>query len=140
MDKIAGRIFKVNGPIVSAKLNEMLKMMELVYVSQLHLVGEVLAIENDVATIQVYEDTSGVKPGDNVYGSGLPLSVELGPGLLTNVFDGIQRPLEEIMNKSGIYIGRGINVPSLNRNKKWHFVPKVKEGDYLKNLIKLFVC
>ncbi len=131
MDKVAGRIFKINGPIVSAKLTEMLKMMELVYVSELHLVGEVLAIENDIATIQVYEDTSGVKPGDKVYGSGLPLSVELGPGLIGNVFDGIQRPLEEIGKRSGIYIGRGINIPALDREKKWHFTPLVKEGENL---------
>ncbi|MCX7820720.1 MAG: V-type ATP synthase subunit A [Brevinematales bacterium] len=131
MDKVAGRIFKINGPIVSAKLKEMLKMMELVYVSELRLVGEVLAIENDIATIQVYEDTSGVKPGDEVYGSGLPLSVELGPGLIGNVFDGIQRPLEEIGKRSGIYIGRGINIPALDREKKWHFNPLVKEGDIL---------
>jgi len=131
MNKVAGRIFKVNGPIVSAKLTEMLKMMELVYVSEFLLIGEVLSIENDVATIQVYEDTSGVKPGDVVYGSGLPLSVELGPGLIGNVYDGIQRPLEVIAEKSGIYIGRGINIPALNREKKWHFSPVVKEGDYL---------
>jgi len=131
MNKVAGRIFKVNGPIVSAKLTEMLKMMELVYVSEFLLIGEVLSIENDVATIQVYEDTSGVKPGDVVYGSGLPLSVELGPGLIGNVYDGIQRPLEVIAEKSGIYIGRGINIPALNREKKWHFSPMVKEGDYL---------
>lgn len=131
MDKVAGRIFKINGPIVSAKLTEMLKMMELVYVSELHLVGEVLAIENDIATIQVYEDTSGVKPGDKVYGSGLPLSVELGPGLIGNVFDGIQRPLEEIGKRSGIYIGRGINIPALDREKKWHFKPLVREGENL---------
>jgi V/A-type H+-transporting ATPase subunit A len=131
MNKVAGRIFKVNGPIVSAKLTEMLKMMELVYVSEFLLIGEVLSIENDVATIQVYEDTSGVKPGDVVYGSGLPLSVELGPGLIGNVYDGIQRPLEVIAEKSGIYIGRGINIPALNRERKWHFLPVVKEGDYL---------
>ncbi len=131
MDKVAGKIFRVNGPIVSVRLSEMLKMMELVYVSELHLVGEVLAIENDIATIQVYEDTSGVKPGDNVYGSGLPLSVELGPGLVGNVFDGIARPLEEIAKRSGIYIGRGINIPSLDRTRKWHFKPLVKEGDNL---------
>ncbi|MGC8764533.1 MAG: V-type ATP synthase subunit A [Brevinematia bacterium] len=131
MSRAAGKIFKVNGPIISAKLSEMLKMMELVYVSEFHLVGEVLAIENDIATIQVYEDTSGVKPGDEIYGSGLPLSVELGPGLIGNVFDGIQRPLEGISKKSGIYIGRGINIPSLDRAKKWHFKPLVNENDIL---------
>jgi V/A-type H+-transporting ATPase subunit A len=129
--KAVGKITRVNGPIVQAALTDMLKMMELVEVSGYHLVGEVLSIRGDSATIQVYEDTSGVKPGDPVFGTGLPLSVELGPGVIGNVFDGIQRPLKEISQKSGIYIGRGINIPSLDRQKKWHFVPTVKEGEVL---------
>lgn len=124
-----GKIIKVNGPIIKAELTEMLKMMELVQVSEYHLIGEVLSIQGMFATIQVYEDTSGIKPGDLIYGTGLPLSVELGPGIIGNVFDGIQRPLEEIAKRSGIYIGRGVNVPSLNREKKWHFKPAVREGD-----------
>jgi V/A-type H+/Na+-transporting ATPase subunit A len=123
-----GKIIKVNGPIIKAQLTEMLKMMELVEVSQYHLIGEVLSIKDDLATIQVYEDTSGIKPGEAVYGTGLPLSVELGPGIIGNIFDGIQRPLEEIEKKTGIYIGRGVNVPSLNREKKWHFTPSVTAG------------
>ncbi|NPV01676.1 MAG: V-type ATP synthase subunit A, partial [Brevinematales bacterium] len=94
-------------------------------------IGEVLGINGDIANIQVYEDTSGVKPGDSIYGTGLPLSVELGPGLIGNVFDGIQRPLEEIAKISGIYIGRGINIPSLDRKKKWPFKPAVKNGDMI---------
>lgn len=125
----AGKILKVNGPIIRAELSEMLRMMELVEVSEYHLVGEVLSIQGDQATIQVYEDTSGVKPGDFVYSTGLPLSVELGPGIIGNIFDGIQRPLEEIAKRSGIYIGRGINIPSLDRARKWHFVPTAKAGD-----------
>lgn len=129
--KSAGRIIKINGPIVQVELIEALKMMELVEISNFYLVGEVLSIEGDIATIQVYEDTSGVKPGDPVYSTGLPLSVELGPGIIGNVFDGIQRPLKEIAEKSGIYIGRGINVSPLERKKKWQFKPLVKEGDLL---------
>lgn len=132
MKEASGKILKINGPIVTAKLSNTLKMMELVYVSEYLLVGEVLSVENDIVTIQVYEDTTGVKPGDYIYGSGLPLSVELGPGIIGNVFDGIQRPLERILNESGIYIGRGLNIPALSRDKKWHFTPLAKEGDYLK--------
>lgn len=123
-----GSIVKVNGPIIRAALKEPVTMMELVEVSNYRLIGEVLSIRGDSAVIQVYEDTSGVKPGDPVFGTGLPLSVELGPGLIGNVFDGIQRPLEEIRKKTGIYIGRGVNVPALDRNRKWKFKPAVSAG------------
>ncbi|MGA2141225.1 MAG: V-type ATP synthase subunit A [Brevinematales bacterium] len=126
--KKAGVILKINGPIIHAKLTDMLQMMELVEVSDYHLIAEVLSIRGDIAIIQVYEDTSDIKPGDPVYSTGLPLSVDLGPGIIGNIFDGIQRPLEEIEKRSGIYIGRGINVPSLDREKKWHFQPRVAEG------------
>ncbi|MFN4216728.1 MAG: V-type ATP synthase subunit A [Brevinematales bacterium] len=123
-----GRVTRVNGPLVSVHLETGLQMMEVVYVSEFRLVGEVLHIRGEEAVVQVYEDTSGVKPGDEVWHSGLPLSVELGPGLIGNVFDGIQRPLEEIAKISGIYIGRGINVPALSRTRKWEFFPKVGVG------------
>jgi V/A-type H+-transporting ATPase subunit A len=128
-ENIVGTINRVNGPLIEAKLDCMVQMMELVQVSEFRLIGEVLGISGDIANIQVYEDTSGVKPGDKIYGTGLPLSVELGPGLIGNVFDGIQRPLEDIAKISGIYIGRGINIPSLDRKKKWQFKPCVKQGD-----------
>ena len=124
-----GKVVKVNGPLVVVSLETGLQMMEVVYVSQMQLVGEVLHIKGNEAVVQVYEDTSGVKPGDDVFHSGLPLSVELGPGIVGNVFDGIQRPLEEIAKISGIYIGRGINIPALSHEKKWDFVPKVKVGN-----------
>ncbi len=127
-NKKAGKILRINGPIIKAQLFEMLKMMELVEVSEQHLVGEVLSIQGDTSIIQVYEDTSGIKPGDFIYSTGLPLSVELGPGLIGNIFDGIQRPLEEIYKRSGIYIGRGINILSLDRIKKWHFKPSLSLG------------
>ena len=132
IENAVGTITRVNGPLVEAKLNTMVQMMELVQVSEWRLIGEVLGIDDDIANIQVYEDTSGVKPGDLIYGTGLPLSVELGPGLIGNVFDGIQRPLEHIAEISGIYIGRGINIPSLDRKKKWGFKPVVKTGDIVK--------
>jgi V/A-type H+-transporting ATPase subunit A len=128
-ENTVGTITRVNGPLIEAKLSTMVQMMELVQVSEWRLIGEVLGINGDIANIQVYEDTGGVKPGDSIYGTGLPLSVELGPGLIGNVFDGIQRPLEEIAKISGIYIGRGINIPSLDRKKKWPFKPAVKNGD-----------
>jgi V/A-type H+-transporting ATPase subunit A len=130
-NKTIGKIMKVNGPIIKALISEMPKMMELVEVSEYHLIGEVLSIQDEFATIQVYEDTTGIKPGDPIYGTGLPLSVELGPGIIGNVFDGIQRPLEEIAKKSGIYITRGVNVPSLSREKKWIFKPSVSVGQKL---------
>lgn len=127
--KQVGIIKRINGPIIEAEVDEMVQMMELVHISSLMLIGEVLSIDKNKATIQVYEDTTGVKPGDAVYGSGLPLSVELGPGIIGNIFDGIQRPLEAIAEESGIYIGRGINLPSLNRTKKWPFKPALKLND-----------
>ncbi len=130
-NKVIGKITRVNGPLIEAKLSDMLQMMELVQVSDLHLVGEVLGIKEDIATIQVYEDTSSVRPGEAIYGTGLPLGLELGPGIIGNVVDGIQRPLEQIAQTTGIYIGRGINIPSLDRDKKWDFTPTVKTGDEL---------
>ncbi len=131
MAQKVGIISKINGPIIEARVSEMLQMMELVQVSEMHLVGEVLGIQGDIATIQVYEETGGVKPGDPIYGTGLPLSLELGPGIISNVFDGIQRPLARIAEKSGLFLGRGISIPALDRKKTWHFVPVVKKGDLL---------
>src|SRR4051794_10329127 len=107
-------------------------MYELVRVGHESLVGEVIRIEADKATIQVYEETAGVTVGDPVLRSGQPLSVELGPGLMETIYDGIQRPLKHISDESNsIYIPRGIDVPSLDRKKKWDFTPgKLKVGDH----------
>ena len=104
-------------------------VMELVYVSDEHLAGEVISIDGDVATIQVYEDTTGLKPGVPIYRTGRPLSVELGPGLVGNVLDGIARPLNVIREKQGVFIGRGVQTETIDRQKKWLFTPQVKEGD-----------
>lgn len=128
---VAGVIEEINGPIAMVKDVRNLKMMEVVKVSKYLLIGEVISVAGDKALIQIYEDTSGVKPGDYVYGTGVPLSVELGPGILSKIYDGIQRPLDEIY-EYGIFIPRGIDLPALNRTKKWHFKPLVKEGDLVR--------
>ncbi|MBN2049001.1 MAG: V-type ATP synthase subunit A [Spirochaetales bacterium] len=121
--RIIGQIKRVNGPVIEASGITDAGMMELVHVGELGIVGEVIKLEAGGAIIQVYEDPTGLKPGENVYGTALPLSVELGPGLLGSIYDGIQRPLEEIRNLSGTSIQRGITLPALNREKTWHFVP-----------------
>jgi V/A-type H+-transporting ATPase subunit A len=105
------------------------EMFELVRVGKENLIGELIKLETDSAIVQVYEDTTGIAPYDPVYGAGMQLSVELGPGMIGTIYDGIQRPLESIRDMSDIYIKRGITIPSLDRKKKWHFVPLAKEGD-----------
>jgi V/A-type H+-transporting ATPase subunit A len=123
-ERIIGRVRRVNGPVIEARGVTDAMMLELVRVGEARLVGETIKLEGDSAVIQVYEDTTGITPGENVYGSGMPLSVELGPGLIGTIYDGIQRPLEEIRKLSGEFIERGIVAPSLNRDKRWHFVPE----------------
>ncbi len=126
-----GEIIKVSGPLVVAKLDA--KMYDVVFVGEEKLVGEVIKIDRDKAFIQVYEDTTGLKPGDPVENTGKPLSVELGPGILKSIFDGIQRPLDKIAEKTkSVFIKRGVTVNSLDREKKWDFKPLVKEGDVVK--------
>ncbi len=126
-----GKIVGVNGPVVTAEGGN-LSMLEMVFVGNLKLIGEVIHIEGNRATIQVYESTTGLTMGEPVYGTDAPISLELGPGIIGNVFDGIERPLEEIEEKTGVFIGRGIEVKSLNREKKWETKILVKEGDVLK--------
>ncbi|MCD6408280.1 hypothetical protein J7L87_04430, partial [bacterium] len=123
-----GKIVKVSGPLVVAEGMKKSKMFDVVRVGEEKLVGEIIKIEGDVASIQVYEETEGLKVGDPVFGTGSPLLVELGPGLLTNIFDGIQRPLTKIEEK-GDFIFRGVDIPAIDRNKKWDFKPIVKKGD-----------
>ncbi|GJN72467.1 H(+)-transporting V1 sector ATPase subunit A [Purpureocillium lilacinum] len=127
-----GKIYSVSGPVVVAEDMVGVAMYELVKVSHENLVGEVIRINGDQATIQVYEETAGVMVGDPVTRTGKPLSVELGPGLLNGIYDGIQRPLEEISNVTkSIYIPRGISVPALDRKKKWTFNPTKRVGDHI---------
>lgn len=127
-----GRVFGVSGPVVTAEDMLGVQMFEVVQVGHEKLAGEVIRITGDQATIQVYEETSGLCVGDPVIRTGKPLSVELGPGLLNNIYDGIQRPLETIAKVTdGIYIPRGIAVPALDREKKWDFKPTLKVGDHI---------
>jgi V/A-type H+/Na+-transporting ATPase subunit A len=123
-ERIIGRVRRVNGPVIGVGGVTDAMMLELVRVGEARLVGEVIKLEGEGAVIQVYEDTTGIAPGDNVYGSGMPLSVELGPGLIGTIYDGIQRPLERLGELSGPFIERGIQAPSLDREKRWRFVPE----------------
>ena len=124
-----GTITKVAGPLVIADGMRDANMFDVVRVSDQRLIGEIIEMHGDRASIQVYEETSGLGPGERVESTGAPLSVELGPGLIGAIFDGIQRPLEEIMRLTGTNLHRGVDVPSLDREKKWHFVPAAKPGD-----------
>jgi len=124
-----GQVIWVNGPVVRARGSQQIGMLEVVEVGDEHLVGEVIGLELDIITIQVYEETSGLHPGAPVYGTGMSLSVELGPGLLQSIFDGIQRPLPVLELRSGAFIGRGIKVTPLYRKQKWAFTPRVEAGD-----------
>ena len=124
-----GTITKVSGPLVVAEGMEGAEMYEVVKVSKEKLIGEIIELKGNKASIQVYESTSGIGPGEPVYRTGAPLRVELGPGLLETFYDGIQRPLDVLEKQTGAFIARGVEVPGLSRTKKWEFVPKVKKGD-----------
>ena len=124
-----GTIKKVAGPLVIAEGMRDANMFDVVRVSNQRLIGEIIEIHGDEASIQVYEETSGLGPGEPVESMGVPMSVELGPGLITSIYDGIQRPLDDIMKISGNNLKRGVEVASLKRDKKWEFVPAAKAGD-----------
>lgn len=126
-----GIIYGINGPIVHLKGDAGFVMNEMVYVGKENLVGEVIGLKSDDTIIQVYEETTGLKPGEVVTGTGGPVSVTLAPGILTNIFDGIERPLSEIAKTGGAYISRGVNVDSLDAKKKWKTHITVKKGDRL---------
>ncbi|KAH0803347.1 V-type proton ATPase catalytic subunit A [Histomonas meleagridis] len=133
-EQLCGSIYSISGPVVIAEKMTGAAMYELVRVGKEKLVGEIIQLEHDTATIQVYEETSGLTVGDPVTGTGKPLSVLLGPGLMTNIYDGIQRPLKDISEKSGsVFIPRGVDAVALNMDRQWPFVPndKLKVGDPL---------
>ena len=117
--KRTGVFYGVNGPVIYLQGKSDFKMSEMVYVGEQRLVGEVIALDKERTTIQVYEETSGLHPGEIVEASGAPVSVTLAPGILDNIFDGIERPLERIADKGGAFITRGVSVDSLDREKKW---------------------
>ena len=123
-----GKIYGINGPVIYIKGQTDFKMSEMVYVGEENLVGEVISLSKDRTTIQVYEETTGLKPGETVTATGDAVSVMLGPGIIHNIFDGIQRPLEEIAKESGKYISRGVNVESLDVHKKWDTHIVIQEG------------
>ncbi len=124
-------IYGINGPVVTVKNADSFEMMEMVHVGKQNLVGEVIGITDRLTTIQVYEETTGLKPGDPVTGTGAPMNVLLGPGILDNIFDGIERPLKEIEKQSGAFISRGASVSSLDPDRLWTVTMKVKPGDRL---------
>lgn len=126
---ITGKIYGINGPIITIKGNLGFKMSEMVYVGEHRLVGEVIGLTKEQTTIQVFEETTGLRPGELVEGAGRALCVTLAPGIITNIFDGIERPLQLIGQQSGAYIPRGVNVDLLDREKKWEAKITVKPGD-----------
>lgn len=124
-----GTIVKVSGPLVIAEGMRDANMFDVVRVSDKHLIGEIIEMHGDKASIQVYEETAGLGPGEEVISVGMPMSVELGPGLVSTIYDGIQRPLEKMYEVGGTNIRRGVEVPSLDREKKWKFEPTKQPGD-----------
>jgi V/A-type H+-transporting ATPase subunit A len=127
-DKKVGRIVKVAGPVVIAEGMTGVRMYDVVRVGNLNLIGEIVELHADRASIQVYEETTGIGPGEPVTDTEAPLSVELGPGLIESIYDGIQRPLDDLVEAEGEFMSRGNMLPGLNREKKWHFQPSIKDG------------
>ena len=122
-------IYSINGPVVKVKQATEFSMLEMVYVGEARLMGEVISVNKDFTTIQVYETTTGLKPGEPVYSTGNPISVTLGPGILRNIFDGIERPLQEMAKESGAFIATGSNVAPLDEEKQWDVTMIAKVGD-----------
>ena len=132
MSEKVGTITWISGPVVRARGSRNIGMLELVEVGDEHLVGEVIGLDGDVITAQVYEETSGMQPGAPIFGTGLPLSVDLGPGLIQSIYDGVQRPLPLLEAASGSFIRRGTSFPPVDREKKWKYTSSVKVGDEVK--------
>ncbi len=126
---VQGKVIWISGPAVKAEGMAAAKMYETVEVGEARMVGEIIRLTGDVAFVQVYESTSGLRPGEPVYGTGLPLSVSLGPGMMGKIYDGLQRPLDIIAKKSGAFIGRGVTAPQIPTDELWDFTPRVKVGD-----------
>ncbi|MFN2272038.1 MAG: V-type ATP synthase subunit A, partial [Anaerolineae bacterium] len=128
MSEQIGVVTWINGPVVRARGSREVNMLELVEVGDDRLVGEVIGLQGNIITLQVYEETSGMEPGAPIYGTGLPLSVELGPGLLRSIFDGVQRPLPVMETHQGSFIERGVRLTPLYRGDRWHFTPRLEAG------------
>lgn len=134
------RVYSINGPVVRMEKTKDFSMQEMVYVGNKRLIGEVINTNEKLTTIQVYEETTGLRPGELVVGTGSPMSVTLGPGILQNIFDGIERPLRDIEEKSGNFIEKGISVDSLSKDRKWAVTMKIKEGDMVEGGQIFAVC
>jgi len=132
VSEVIGKVTRVLGPVVQAEITTHAQMLEFVEVGDDRLIGEIVSLRENLMTIQVYEDTTGLAPDAGVYGGGMPLSVELGPGLIGTIYDGVQRPLSEIKKISAQYIRRGVRVPPLDRQKRWSFTPQVKAGEMVR--------
>ena len=130
---LSGSIIKITGPVVEARGLMGARMHDVTKVGKLGLIGEIIKLDYDKAVIQVYEDTSGLTVGESVISRETALAVELGPGLLTSIFDGIQRPLPAIWHEHGSFIPRGLAIPALDTDKRWHFVPTKKAGDKVRH-------
>ena len=126
---MGGKIYGINGPVIQIKGDSNLKMLEMVKVGHKKLMGEVIAIKDDIAVVQVYESTTGLKPGEPVESSSMPFSLKLAPGLLSNIFDGIERPLKTVRDSSGVFIDTGLDVDVVDNEKKWQTTVTVKKGD-----------
>ena len=122
-------VYSINGPVVTVRHTKTFSMQEMVYVGNKRLMGEVISVNDEKTTIQVYESTTGLMPGEPVYSTGQPISVTLGPGILRNIFDGVERPLEEIAKQAGAFIPNGAHVAPLDEEKLWDVTLKVKDGD-----------
>lgn len=131
MANTQGQIFGINGPVVHVKGSNSFEMQEMVYVGEEELIGEVIGVTSDTTVVQVYEETTGLKKGEKVVGTGGPLSITLAPGILSDIFDGIERPLKDISNISGSFIGRGVKVKNLDEKKTWKVEFKASAGDYV---------
>src|SRR5512147_352920 len=132
MSDQVGTITWISGPVVRARGSRNIGMLELVEVGEERLVGEVIGLRGDTITVQVYEETAGMQPGAPIYGTGLPLSVQLGPGLIQSIYDGVQRPLPLLEEATGSFIKRGTAFSPIDREKKWKYTSKVKVGDEVK--------
>jgi V/A-type H+-transporting ATPase subunit A len=130
--KILNKIYSINGPVVTVRNTKDFSMLEMVYVGEKRLIGEVIGVNDQYTTIQVYEVTTGLRPGEPVYNTGAPMCATLGPGIISNIFDGIERPLKKIRELSGAFIDEGCNLPSLNNEREFDVTMKVKVGDTLK--------
>ena len=132
MSEQVGVITWISGPVVRARGSRHIGMLELVEVGEEHLVGEVIGLDGDIITAQVYEETAGMQPGAPIFGTGLPLSVELAPGLIQSIYDGVQRPLPLIEQSTGSFISRGTSFDPISREKRWKYTSKIKVGDEVK--------